>query len=534
MAPDDETHPPPIVQPREVSRWANTKLFRSDESTLQRAKASSPLDDTRPSEELPANLIPQLPPPIQSRQSNLLALGQERLGGMADFQQRPAHRPTHSATLQMADHPSASTQRERRTSQLPENVGVRHQMHHSNVHYVQWPATMTSGRRASTGNWRSEVQQEPHTHAVHQRVQPISHDILPMSPFFPLPYTPTEGQLPRRRSHDVEGTVGGQPSYATALKHNASAQSLLPMGHHGRGVEWHPIGWSEKQAWPALGAAEKYSSQRNEPLRAHHRNPSDKPLLRVETSMKSGGYKSGSSSGSASSDNSGRKIDLGGFKPSRMKEEQRGIIAAPTGSNYLGKKQSRQQSPRNKDDPNEDNCALWLTDLPTDLTLRDFLALVNTGEVFATVFSQPKPPTWTQAVKLVFKAHEAASRFLGRVQSSQGIVLNGIRMEGTWNRNWYPEDKSDKTRVLQIECPIELTSDFWHSYFNECVIYQVEEELEMTCDDSEKHILEFRFARIDGQSEALYQAISKNPKFHGIRYRYAADPCNPTAGQRQN
>lgn len=241
------------------------------------------------------------------------------------------------------------------------------------------------------------------------------------------------------------------------------------------------------------------------------------------------GPQSGSSSGSP---HSGRRIDLGNFRPSRMKEEQRGLVATPTGSNYLGNKQSRRQAPRNPEAPNEDNCALWLTNIPPDLTLRGFLALVNTGEVFAVVFSPAKPPSWTQAVKLVFKTHEAAERFLNQVRSQQGIVVGGMRMEGIWNRNWYPEDRSPKTRVLQIESPVYMTFKTWHDYFDECVVYQIEEEFEVPCSVPGKRIYEFRFARIDGQSEAVFQAIAKNSKFTGLHYKYSADPCDPNSGLR--
>ncbi|KAF4631444.1 hypothetical protein G7Y89_g6690 [Cudoniella acicularis] len=225
----------------------------------------------------------------------------------------------------------------------------------------------------------------------------------------------------------------------------------------------------------------------------------------------------------------------GAFQPSRMHLERAGLLPPPQprDSNYLGDPNSRSAAIQILNLPSEENCALWITYLPLDMTIPRFIGLVRTGEVFAAMLYEPEGGlNWAKAAKLVFKKHDAATEFLAKVKSFLGIVNSGLRMEATWNRVGYRENNTNKTRVLHLRGPPHLmTFEFWNDYFGKRVIFQLEGFRELPGPREGKKILEFRFARIDGQAEAMFTAVMNDQELaRDIEIRYGADPCDPHSG----
>ncbi|RDL33751.1 uncharacterized protein BP5553_08119 [Venustampulla echinocandica] len=219
------------------------------------------------------------------------------------------------------------------------------------------------------------------------------------------------------------------------------------------------------------------------------------------------------------------------FRPSRMVLEKWGLVKVPRdpGSNYFGDHSSVSSIRQVLNLPDNENCALWVTYLPPDIDLATFLNKVRTGAVYAAVLLEPEGKNWTKAAKLVFKKHSAAVGFLKQVQSAPGIVVSGLRMKAIWNRIGYRENNTKRTRVLQLRGPPELMApDFWNNYFQRCVVFELEALYDISGQRGGDKMLEFRFARVDGQAEALFCAIMSDPIFAGIvGVRYGPDPCDP-------
>jgi hypothetical protein len=234
---------------------------------------------------------------------------------------------------------------------------------------------------------------------------------------------------------------------------------------------------------------------------------------------------SGNASGNQESTSKGAYMHTGmlsssAFQPSRMVLEKQGLLIPPRqkGFNYMGTQRSVSSGfhPQNLSD--YENCALWITNLPPTLDLAGFLAEVRTGAVYAARLQDPELGRGrTKAAKLVFMKHHAAAAFLDRVRSNHGIILAGHRMRAIWNQNGYYENDTTATRVLVIRGPeYKMSIDFWHAYFEECVVFELESFHELPSDPDFK-TTEFRFARVDGQAESLYYAIGRDLDSLGLQ-----------------
>jgi hypothetical protein len=127
------------------------------------------------------------------------------------------------------------------------------------------------------------------------------------------------------------------------------------------------------------------------------------------------------------------------------------------------------------------NCALWITRFHPHASLGRLFDQVRTGTVFAVSVNPPEGVNPTCAVKLVFMRPSAAAHFLALLMTDPGIIINGIRLTGTYNRMGYHENHDNNvTRVLHIRGPPhipEMTRDFWDGdfgYFEKYVVYQLE------------------------------------------------------------
>jgi hypothetical protein len=223
-------------------------------------------------------------------------------------------------------------------------------------------------------------------------------------------------------------------------------------------------------------------------------------------------------------------FELEGFRPSSMNQEKKGLIERPTGSKYLGNTDSLSAALQIQNLPFDQNCALWITRVHQDVGLAEFLATIRTGAVFAISLKEPEGGYSTKAAKLVFMKHDAAAEFLRQVQTV-GVFLRGIRIDGKWNRNGYRENWAKKSRILHIRGPAPImTFENWNDYFHKCVCFELEAFRELPETDYTKKKMEFRFARVDGQAEAIFQAITKNPRMERVDVKYGPDPCDPASG----
>lgn len=220
------------------------------------------------------------------------------------------------------------------------------------------------------------------------------------------------------------------------------------------------------------------------------------------------------------------------FKPSHMVQEKKNMIKRESeeGAKYLGDTSSRSYAAQIPDLEDAVNCAVWVTNLPRHVSVTDFLKVVRTGAVFAVHINQANAIHQYSAAKLVFMESSAAAAFHTLANSLEGLYVNDSKIRVTYNRNGYRDNEHpERTRVLRIRGPTHLMDmDVWKRYFDSCVDYQLEVVRQRPVKEYEMLDMEFRFARVDGQSQSVYQAIKKEPKFRGVyQVWYGPDPCNP-------
>lgn len=114
------------------------------------------------------------------------------------------------------------------------------------------------------------------------------------------------------------------------------------------------------------------------------------------------------------------------------------------------------------------------------------------------------------------------------LDSPSGILIRGERIKVRYNQHGqeqYPY--LDRSRVLLVRGPAqEMTREFWEAFFRECVEYQLSHVRQRR--EGGHILMEFGFARVDGQAYSLKIAIEKQEKFRGIfKVEFAPDPCDP-------
>ncbi|KAL3418289.1 hypothetical protein PVAG01_10005 [Phlyctema vagabunda] len=225
------------------------------------------------------------------------------------------------------------------------------------------------------------------------------------------------------------------------------------------------------------------------------------------------------------------------FRRSRMALLAEGrTLDFPRASNtkYLGDVTSRSYRSQVTGLPDHLNCALWITGIPAEADYSDVFAVINTGAVFCLHLNDPTDQHSTKAAKLVFKKPEEAARFLYQTRSQAGVSVMGSRIRAIYNRHGHQQQEAyaNKTRVLVIAGPVATMSmSFWIDFFKFCTVCQFESALELPSPNPRKRIMQFRFARIDGQAESCYEAIMRDdlcPHIYLTRYGY--DPCDPASG----
>lgn len=114
------------------------------------------------------------------------------------------------------------------------------------------------------------------------------------------------------------------------------------------------------------------------------------------------------------------------------------------------------------------------------------------------------------------------------LDSPSGILVRDERIKVKYNQHGqerYPH--LDRSRVLLIRGPAEeMAQEFWEAFFRECVEYQISHVRQRR--EGGQILMEFGFARVDGQAYSLKIAIEKQEKFRGIfEVEFAPDPCDP-------
>ncbi|KAG6009293.1 hypothetical protein E4U21_002897 [Claviceps maximensis] len=177
----------------------------------------------------------------------------------------------------------------------------------------------------------------------------------------------------------------------------------------------------------------------------------------------------------------------------------------------------------------EQNCALWLTNLPPDIRERELLACVrNIGRVYATFINGPDGQAHaTSAAKLVFFTPEAARKLLVYCTLVKPMVIRGHRVKIALNRIKYAKNSMDngESRVLIITGHRKFVNEasltlFFQSRFQ----FQIDEAATLIT-HKERAVVEYKFGSYRCQAQMGMKALLLDKPAGLEMVEYGADPC---------
>ena len=188
--------------------------------------------------------------------------------------------------------------------------------------------------------------------------------------------------------------------------------------------------------------------------------------------------------------------------------------------------------------PDEQNCALWLRNLPPDITYHELLSSIrNIGRIWCTYINTPDFVTHsTAAAKVVFFAPESASLFLQHISSASDDdagtpcppCIRGFRIKADHNRIKYARHActpKGPSRVLIV------TGQDWFvneasltAWFADKFIFQVDEVIELVKAGG-RAVVEFRFGSYRCQSQMGKMALDRIKPPGLEKVEYGDDPC---------
>ncbi|KAL6868826.1 hypothetical protein ACO1O0_000148 [Amphichorda felina] len=187
--------------------------------------------------------------------------------------------------------------------------------------------------------------------------------------------------------------------------------------------------------------------------------------------------------------------------------------------------------------PAEQNCALWLRNLPPDVTYRELLSSIRgVGRIWCTFINTPDFVSHsTAAAKVVFFAPESARLFLQHVDnnavatgsSRPPLSIRGFRIRADHNRIKYARHAAagGASRVLIV------TGEAWFvneaslaAWFSERFIFQVDEVVELVRAGG-RAVVEFRFGSYRCQAQMGKMSLERIRPAGFEKAEFGDDPC---------
>ncbi len=210
-------------------------------------------------------------------------------------------------------------------------------------------------------------------------------------------------------------------------------------------------------------------------------------------------------------------------------EEVARRVAAGVSPNYRGSYHVARNLSANI--PEEENCSVWITRLPGDLTTNQLLAAIrNTGRVFASAIQPSVFHDGTAAAKVTFFAAESAQKFLKAANEHPGFWVGGrwalVRPDRIRIREVVRP--AEHSRVLRIAGPSALVAEeVLHERFSRNFVYQIDEVIPLILGEG-IDVYEWRFGSYRCQAQWAWRMIREDSLFQaqGVRVRFERDPCD--------
>jgi hypothetical protein len=199
--------------------------------------------------------------------------------------------------------------------------------------------------------------------------------------------------------------------------------------------------------------------------------------------------------------------------------------------NYKGEHTIRNASAMNLSP--EENCALWLTNLPPDVTHRQLLAQIrNVGRVWCAVINEPDYERHdTAAAKVVFFTPGPAQILLSK-SLTQGLQVGSHAVRVTHNRVKYGEQPvvGAASRVLIITGKSSfINAENLTEFFKERFVFEIDEITTLIirgeAENGGRSVIEYRFGSFRCQAQMGKMALEKDRPQGFEKVEFGEDPC---------
>ncbi|KAG6063116.1 hypothetical protein E4U32_001628 [Claviceps aff. humidiphila group G2b] len=176
----------------------------------------------------------------------------------------------------------------------------------------------------------------------------------------------------------------------------------------------------------------------------------------------------------------------------------------------------------------DQNCALWLTNLPPDIRVRELLSTIrNVGRVYATFINDPDGHVHaTAAAKLVFFTPEAAQRLLTQCLVTP-LVIRGYLVKMALNRIKYAKNSMDngESRVLIITGQADfVNTSTLTAFFQARFQFQIDDAANLMIHKG-RAVVEYKFGSYRCQAQMGMKSLLLDQPAGLEMVEYGADPC---------
>ncbi|KAL7921879.1 hypothetical protein ACQKWADRAFT_327437 [Trichoderma austrokoningii] len=176
----------------------------------------------------------------------------------------------------------------------------------------------------------------------------------------------------------------------------------------------------------------------------------------------------------------------------------------------------------------EQNCALWLTNLPSGVSIHQLLKSIrNVGRIWCSYINFPDFSTHaTAAAKVVFFTPEAAQQLLSD-SWTRGLYVEGQRVRVSHNRIKYASHATSgrMSRVLIITGHADFVNEATLTkFFKDRFIFQLDQVTHLIS-AGERSVIEFRFGSYRCQSQMGKMSLEKDRPYGLEKVEFGDDPC---------
>ncbi|KAI9647004.1 hypothetical protein NHQ30_005005 [Ciborinia camelliae] len=339
------------------------------------------------------------------------------------------------------------------------------------------------------------------------------------------------------------GNAGVLPEHRPRMQQNINMQSTNISNEHQGLAKFHRE--TQDQHSQGLGRAMQYTLS-DQKTSNQVSNGSKSPLGSFQSSDDSTKSQSHPTNSNRASrdfqglDDTALELIQRGIQPTNQLLREKGLMApisaqAMSVSKYVGDHDGRPRHDRNGGElglPPHLNCAVWIRGIPKqihkDSLYQELFKAVSIGPIVGAYINEAGDSFSHHAAKVVFKHPEHANRLCYKANTS-GIQIYGQNLHVEPNRfgyREYPHDLHYQSRVVVVEVfnDPSMGLEYWLRFVKSLCVVGIEKTRHRSCSTPNRMVMEFRFARIFGQSQILLHGIKNSSKFNGkVFARYVPD-----------